>query len=118
MEGQFGEESEQGGRGVMVGEMKRKKQITPRVYSMEDFKHLKQITLKEAEEKGYNLLGGGFGANMGFALYEGILHYKNFVNRVKYFAVVSAIKDTTKNAKNKINQGQMMTFKFYEDKKE
>jgi hypothetical protein len=90
-----------------------KTQKTTKIYSIQDFKNLKRITLKEAEIRKLNLLGSAKGANFGLCLYSGILHCKNFVKKAKYCVIVDAIK--IEDAEDKINQGKMMTVRFYGD---
>ena len=74
---------------------------------------LKRITIKQGER--YKVIGEGFGQCVEHCFHEGLLHSKNFLKRVKYFAVISDIADITKEASNKVNCGRFVTARFYED---
>jgi len=87
----------------------------PKVYSLDNFKHLTRITLKQAKEKKLSVFGSAIGTDIGHCIYEGTLHCKDFPKRAKYYVVVNAIKDISKNARKKINKGQLVKINFYGD---
>lgn len=77
-------------------------------------KKLKQITSKEAREKGYKLLGQGWGTNLEYCIYEGVLHCKNFEKRAKYYVILSHIKSGDPRHKFASNTNEVMLVEFYE----